>query len=152
MVVRPPLKGIARARGGARLVARGYRILSREAEEELFRWARALSEGAVHDGPEGARYFGSTMLTVPLDQLATAWRGPLDAAAVRALVDCVEGSVRVRLRALRIARAEAVQRAPGRVLGTVRADLRVSRVEGELRIDVDLEAPVALSSPARSRR
>jgi hypothetical protein len=148
---RPPLKGLARARGGARLVARQFEALSREAEEELFRCARVLSEGAVRDTPDGPRYYGSTMLTVPLAALAASWRGPLDHAAVRSLVRCVEGSVRVRLRALRIARAEAMQRVPGLGLGTARAEVRVVAAPAELRIDVDLDAPLALSSGVRRR-
>jgi len=151
----PPgtLKGLARAVRGARVVVRRGEALSREAEEALFAAPGLLSEGAVGPGVVGAEaYFGSTMITVDLARLALVWRGPLDEAARAQLLRLVGGSVRVHLRALRIARAEAMQRVPGRALGTATVEVRASLRAGALCIDVDLEAPLALSSARRSER
>jgi len=151
----PPrtLKGLARAVRGARVVVRRGEALSREAEEALFAAPGLLSEGATGPGVGGAEaYFGSTMITVDLLRLALVWRGPLDEAARAQLLRLVEGSVRVHLRALRIARAEAMQRVPGRALGTATVEVRASLRVGALCIDVDLEAPLALSSARRSER
>jgi hypothetical protein len=70
--------------------------------------------------------------------------------ALRAeFVRIVEGSVRVRLRAMRLARAEAARRVRDGALGTAVCDVRV-RDDGEhLHIDVDLEAEVRVSFRAK---
>lgn len=147
------LKGLARAVRGGRIVSRTGEALSREAEEALFAAPGVLSEGSAVPGLGRAEtYFGSTMITIDLERLATVWRGPLDAAARAQLLRLVGGSVRVHLRALRLARAEAQQRVPGRALGTATVEVRASLRSGALCIDVDLEAPLALSSARRSER
>ena len=146
------LKGLARAVRGGRIVVRTGEALSREAEEALFAAPELLSEGAAARGAGGTQtYFGSTMITVDLARLATMWRGPLDEAARAQLLRRVAGSVRVHVRALRLARAEAQQRVPGRALGMATVEVRASLRGGALCIDVDLEAPLALSSARRSK-
>lgn len=147
------LKGLARAVRGARILARTGEALSREAEEALFSAPELLSEGAAVVGADGTEtYFGSTMIGVDLGRLAAVWRGPLDEAARAQLVRTVAGSVRVHVRALRVARAQALQRVPGRVLGTATVEVHVSLRSDALCIDVDLEAPLALSSARWSER
>lgn len=120
--------------------ARGVH-LSREGEEALFALARVLSEGACD--PSGA-YFGSTMITVDLTLLARHWHGPLDA---HELARTLAGSVRVRLRASRLARGEAAARVRGEVL-SARTETRVTVRGLYLHLDVDLEAQIAVSSRA----
>lgn len=117
--------------------------LSREAEEALFRVATVMSEGTLD--PEGI-FFGSTMITFDLDALAREWRGPLDARERERLLRAIEGSVRVRLRAMRIARAQAQQHIGGRALSTAHSEMRMSLRGTRLHLDVDLEVEVALSS------
>ncbi len=147
------LKGLARAVRGGRVVVRTGEALSREAEEALFAAPGLLSEGSVSPDASGrATYYGSTMLTVDLGRLATVWRGPLDEVARAQLLRLVEGSVRVHLRALRLARAEAAQRVPGWALGTALVEVRARLRPGALCIDVDLEAPLAVLSARRSHR
>jgi hypothetical protein len=147
------LKGLARAVRGARVVVRRGEALSREAEEALFAEPGVLSEGAANAGADGSQtYFGSTMLTVDLERLAAVWRGSLDDAGRAQLLRLVSGSVRVHLRAMRLARAEALQRVPGRAVGRVTVEVRASIRGPSLCIDVDLEAPLALSSARRSER
>lgn len=121
--------------------------LSPSLEEELFRVADVLSEGSCRGGAtQGDSYFGSTMISVELDRLRSWFRGGLDAEARRALYQAVDGSVRVRLRALRLARAEAARRLPNRALGTAYIDTTVRITEQQLHIDVDLEVPLSVSS------
>lgn len=141
------LKGPVRARRGARLRAPTALVaLSREAEEALFEVAEVLSEGG---SSSAERYFGSTMITFHLDRLAASWRGELDGAARARLAHTIEGSVRVHLRAIRLARAEALRRVPERALGSATVETRV-RLEGErLLLDVDFEAPLVATRRAR---
>ena len=145
------IKGLVRAEGGARLIRRGdHRILSREAEEHLFRLAEVLSEGGLREGEEA--YYGSTMLTVDLDRLARYWRGALDDATAMAIAAAVEGSVRVHLRATRLAVAEAFRRVPASRNGTPLVETRVGLAGRHLHLDVDLEIPFGVASRLLHRR
>lgn len=148
----PPMKGLARARRGARLIVREHVSLSREAEEALFRVAEVLSEGDLRDGGRGERaWYGSTMISFDLERLAAEWRGVLDDATRARVMRAVEGSVRMRLRAMRIAHREVARRVPDRSLGTASVEIRVRLAGAWLHVDVDLEVPVGVSS-RRSRR
>ncbi len=142
------IKGVVRAKRAVRVRALPMgAALSREAEEALFGVAEVLSEGRLDDG--GA-YFGSTMITFALDRLRDVFRGPFDAEALERLRNAVEGSVRMHVRAIRLARAEALRRVPARRLGTAIVESRI-RLEGtRLLFDVDFEARVA--EPARRAR
>ncbi|HEX2676705.1 MAG TPA: hypothetical protein VHM19_08700 [Polyangiales bacterium] len=123
--------------------------MSRALEEEIFRCAEVLSEGSCRSGDQGGTYFGSTMISVELERLRKVTRGGLDHEERRLLAEAVDGSVRVRLRAMRLARAEAARRIPDRALGTVCVETRVRLTDRQLHIDVDLEASVGVSSAAR---
>lgn len=131
--------GLTKARRGACL-RRG--ALTREGEELLFALAERMSEGEVRQTRSGRAYFGSTMLTVRATDLAPRWRGELDLGVLR---DAVDGSVRVRLRAMRVACADAAHRAPSERLGTAIVETRISQVGDRLHIDVDVEVPLDLA-------
>lgn len=149
-MIRSPIKGLARARRDAFVVTRPIEYLSRGAEEALFQYATVLSEGHERSAPTGERrYFGSTMITFDLVQLARHWRGPLGSAERRDLLRLVAGSVRVRLRATRIACAEVARRVTDRPLGSSLVETSVRLSGDSLQMDVDLEVPVGLFSPAR---
>jgi len=76
---RPPIKGLARARRGAFIATRERQFLTREAEEALFAKAEVLTEGSERKAKNGERsWFGSTMITFDLKQLAASWRGTFD--------------------------------------------------------------------------
>jgi hypothetical protein len=144
------MKGLARARRDAFVVARPIEYLSRGAEEARFRTAQVLSEGSQRVSASGERrYFGSTMITFDLTQLSAYWRGPLGSEDKQALLRLVAGSVRVRLRATRIACAEVARRVTDRPLGSSLVETSVRLSGDSLQMDVDLEVPVGLSSPAR---
>ncbi len=98
--------GLARATraGVARTVRR--EVLSREAEELLFTSGELLTEARV----DGRGYSGSTMITLDLDRLSTGLRDLSTEQDRQRLLRVVEGSVRVRLRAMRFACAEARRR------------------------------------------
>ena len=152
---RRTIKGPVRARRGPTIVERRSESLSREAEELLFRAAEVLSEGGVRDagidGQPGASWFGSTMITFDLARVEASLRGPIDDASRARLARIVEGSVRVRLRATRMARHEVARRLPDRVLGTAQVETRVRIVGDKLHVDIDLEVPLRVSSRARKR-
>lgn len=126
--------GLAKARRGAFLRSG---VLSREAEVLLMRLISRLSEGSVRQEASGDSYFGSTMFSVDLDVLAASWRGTLDREALRS---AVEGSVRMRIRLMRLSAADAKQRLPGRIWGTTTSETRVAIQGDSLHIDVDVEA------------
>ncbi|MFT3921201.1 MAG: hypothetical protein QM778_01570 [Myxococcales bacterium] len=143
----PRIKGLARVRRDAFVASHPARFLSRGAEEALFRSAEVLSEGSqrVLAGGE-QRYFGSTMITFDLARLAEHWRGSFEADEVARLV---EGSVRMRLRATRMACAEVARRVTERPLGSAIVETRVRVAGNTLQMDVDLEVGVGVCSPAR---
>lgn len=118
--------------------------LGPRAEEELFRVAEVLSEGRL----EGGAFFGSTLVTIDLEKVAPQLRGPDGESERQRLLSAASGSVRVRLRAMRIACADVARRHPDRRLGTATTETRF-RLEGSLLlVDVDLEMPVGVSSRA----
>lgn len=145
------LRGPVKARRGATLVVRTHESLSREAEELLFDAPEVMSEGSVRSGRDGEQWFGSTMITMDLTALATRWRGPFDEDARARLLHALDGSVRVRLRAMRLACAEVARRLPDRALGTVQVDTRARIVGDKLHLDVDVEVPLDVSSARRRR-
>jgi hypothetical protein len=139
------LKPLARATRLAALSGRGPELaLGRGLEAELFRSAEVLSEGGTRG--ESGSYFGSTMISVELERLRGWLRGELDARTWRRLLHVIDGSVRVRLRAMRLARAEAERRVPNRTLGTAHVETKIRMTERQLHIDVDLEAALSVSS------
>lgn len=129
-----------RVRPGLLVVSRESRALGPRAVDELLRGAEVLSEGRL----EALTFFGSTLLSIDLGRVAGA---PTDAAARALVVHLAEGSVRFRLRAMRMALAELHRRHPDIPFGTAHVETRV-RLEGALLlVDVDLEVPVVVSSP-----
>ncbi|MFW6067822.1 MAG: hypothetical protein ACOC97_05735 [Myxococcota bacterium] len=140
-----------KARRGATVVGREHEVLSREAEECLFHAPEVMSEGSLRSAGDAPAWFGSTMITIDLARLASRWRGPFDEAARARLLRAAEGSVRVRIRAMRLACAEVARRLPDRSLGTAHVDTRVRIVGDRLHLDVDVEVPLDVSSARRRR-
>lgn len=141
------LKPLARAQRAAALVRQGGVSLTRALEEELFRCAEVLSEGGRRSlGGQRDSYFGSTMISIDLDRIRPLFRGGLDEHTCRRLADAVDGSVRVRLRAMRLARSEAGRLVQDRTLGTAYVETRVRLTQRHLHIDVDLEVALSVSS------
>ncbi|UJR78259.1 hypothetical protein [Sandaracinus amylolyticus] len=139
------LKPPVRVRPGALLRPRDGFALGPRAEEELFRVAEVLTEGRL----DRSAFFGSALITIDLEKVAPQLRGPEGEAERRRLFDAVSGSVRVRLRAMRLALADVARRHPDKRLGTATTETRF-RLDGSLLLlDVDLEVPVDLSSRAR---
>lgn len=129
------------------MVRRGSWTVSRELEEALFRHADVLSEGYCGSTPgAGDTYFGSTMISCELDRVAQHLRGGLDVPGRQVLAHVIDGSVRVRLRAMRLACAEVARRVQHRALGTALVEVRIRMTESHLHIDVDLEVPLGVSS------
>jgi hypothetical protein len=147
------LKPWAHARRGVGLARREVVAVTRAFEEELFAAAEVLSEGSCRHGAAGRAdsYFGSTMISVDLDRLRPWLRGGLDARGQRELANALQGSVRVHLRAMRMARAEARRRVPDRLLGTAYVETKVRVTERHLHIDVDLEVALSVSSGSGTR-
>lgn len=140
------LKSPVRARRLSPLRSTTHCTISRVFEEALFRNADTLSEGLVHEpgsGTDGGvSYTGSTMLTIDLRRLGDEARAEFVQVDRERLFSALDGSMRVRLRAMRLAMAEAARRCTSGVLGTAQIETRL-RLEGDLlHIDVDVEAPV----------
>ena len=111
---------------------------------ELFDTADVMSEGAPRgDGSERA-YFGSTniiLLIAPEDPSQT----------VETLAGAVAHDPHVRLRAMRVARREAAQRAHA-PLDRVRTEITVSPCPTGVAVHVEVEARVLPDRRARERR
>lgn len=145
------LKPLARALRGPAFVRHGGVAISRLMEEQMFRDADVLSEGELRrlDGHES--YFGSTMIAFDLTRLTGYVQGTLSTDGHQQLLRAMEGSVRMKIRAMRIARAEVGRRVPDRALGTAQIETRARLSSTHLHMDVDLEVPVSVSSRARRR-
>lgn len=117
-------------------------IVSRAFEELLFSHIELLSEGVWKpEGEEAGRFFGSSMISCDLDALPPT-RPRLDSDELRQrLLHAAEASVRIRLRASRIALSQARYRVPLRPLGTAWVETRVHLEGSVLRIDVDVVVP-----------
>lgn len=146
------IKGPARATRGAALRRQQGWALTREAEEALFASADVLNEGQLRHGHDGrASYFGSLMVTFDLDATFRRLREPRTGPLTAELLAAVDGSVRVRLRAMRMACAEAARRVPELPLGTAQVETRVRLEGGVILLDVDFEVPFDVSSQRRQR-
>ncbi|GAB5549890.1 MAG: hypothetical protein RLO52_30010 [Sandaracinaceae bacterium] len=144
-MVPPPLKPPVRARR-VRALHRGDRsALTRQAIDELFRAAEILTEGGL-DGDPGERWYGSIMITFDLDNLCRRCRGLDDAEELDRVVDAIESSVRVRIRAHRMVCREVYRRFPDRPVGTAQLESAFRRDGTLLLLDVDLEVPVGVGS------
>jgi hypothetical protein len=149
------LKPPARARRVAAFHRSGERVvLTPHAIEELFRSAEVLLEGGLgtKGDPGVETWYGSIMITFHLDRVAALCRGLDGPGAIDQLVEGIAGSVRVRLRAHRIARALIYERYPDRSIGTAQIESRFHHEGERLLLDLDLEAPVEAASNARSAR
>ncbi|HJL20224.1 MAG TPA: hypothetical protein RMH99_31445 [Sandaracinaceae bacterium LLY-WYZ-13_1] len=140
-----PLKPPVRARRIRPLHVRERTALTAQAIEELFRSAEVLAEGGL-DGDPGGRWYGSIMITFDLTRLARRCRGLEDPARMATVVEAVQRSVRVRIRAHRMACAEIYRRFPDRAVGTAQLESAFRRDGDRLLMDIDLEAPIDLPS------
>ena len=138
------LKPLVRVRPGALLRERSGFALGARAVDELYRVAEVLSEGRR----ESETFFGTTLITI---ELARAFEGmglDADPALLARVCEAIFGSVRVRLRAMRLAEEDVARRFPSERIGTAHTETRF-RVEGtRLYVDVDLEASIGGSSTA----
>jgi len=119
--------------------------LSAHAVDALFGAAEVLAEGSLAGpGPgEATRWYGSVMITFDLDALRAACCDLDDEEALARLLHAVEGSVRVRARIHRLARAEVYRRFPDRTVGTAHIECAFRREgSGRLLMDIDVEAPI----------
>lgn len=130
-----------------RTIERG--ALTGPAIDELFRAAEVLSEGGL-DGDAKPSWYGSVMITFDLSRLVRRCRGLEEPAELEQVVDAVQSSVRVRIRAHRMACAEVYRRFPDRAVGTAHIESRFSREGNLLMLDIDLEAAVELGSQRRA--
>lgn len=132
------MKPLVRVRPGALLRERSGWALGARAVDELYRVAEVLSEGRCED----EMFFGTTLITIELTRALGGIGVDVDAGVLARVSDAVGGSVRVRLRAMRLAEEEVARRFPDRMIGTARTETRF-RIEGtRLFIDVDLEVSV----------
>jgi hypothetical protein len=147
------LKPLVKSRAPAFLVRRQRVHVTRALEEAIFRHADVLSEGSVRAGAGATQptYFGSTMLSVDLASLGAVLRGLPTTDGATAILDAIDGSVRIRLRAMRMARAEAARRVHRHTMGTALCEIRMQASGSLLHIDVDLEVPLRVSSRAVRR-
>jgi hypothetical protein len=120
--------------------------LSTSAIEILFQRARVLSEGRRSDSPTArAAWFGSTMLTLDLAELADVIRDAPNEETARKLAAMIDEDPRVQKRVRQIAAAEAEHIAGG-PCGARAVELRV-RTEGAIvYLDVDVESPAGKPS------
>jgi hypothetical protein len=146
MADKPRIKGPARAEKSGALRERSHVALDRHTEELLFAEVEVLSEGSVRDRV----FYGSTMITIDLGRVEASLRRPLGIEGRARLLAAMDGSVRVRIRAMRIALDEVARRFPTEKLGTAHVETRVDLTGDELHLDVDLEVPFGVSS-AESR-
>ena len=113
--------------------------LSRAALELLFARADLISEGqrSVRGGRDA--YFGSTMLTIDLPDLALLLRDACDAGTARRLASLLEGDESVTRRVQELAARETA-RVAGAVPANVGTHIAIRAQGARVFIDVDIEA------------
>lgn len=97
--------------------------------------ADIVSEGAVKDGPPPT-YFGTTSIVLYWDRASEATK---NASPLERSILAIDPHLRVR--ALRIARVEAENRAPG-LLGPLRAEMEIAVTARGITLCIDVEAKV----------
>jgi hypothetical protein len=143
------LKPLVKSSRHPYLAKRQQIVLTQGLEEAMFKHADVISEGSARAMPKGGNtYFGSTMIAIAFERLERDTHQKFTRHTRAELVHVVEGSVRARLRCMRLARAEAGRRANDALLGTAMCDVRVHDDGKHLRIDVDLEVELRVSSRA----
>lgn len=148
-----PLKPPARAHRALALRRRGEQaVLTTQAIDALFRTASVLAEGELGGEPDAPRWYGSILVTFDLARLVASCRGLEEPSALECFVSAVEGSVRVRIQAHRVARGALLERHPDRDVGTVHLESRFRREGDLLLLDIDLEAPIGVASRSRRAR
>jgi hypothetical protein len=143
-LLRPPL---AKVRAAPPVRERSVALISalEGRVRDLLDLADVVSEGAARAEGSGEVYYGSThLLLTPVSR-----GGSFADADVTALGRIAPGDPHLRVRALRIARGEALARA-GAALGPIHAELAVEQCARGLAIRIDLSA-VLLKSTARAR-
>lgn len=141
---RPPLKPLSRALRVQPTQERHACSLTPQFEDLLFLNAELLSEGYCRQEPaSGERiYSGSTMITVDLDGFPAGVGLDFRSVDLDTFRSVLEGSVRLRVRAIRLALAEVARRAPDGVPGTAQIETQVRLKDRLLHIDVELEVPI----------
>jgi hypothetical protein len=113
--------------------------LSRAALDVLFAAAGVMSEGqrAARGGRES--FFGSTMLTIELERVATALRDAADARAAQRLAALLarDAGAQARIKRLAAEECERLSSARPRSLNT---DIKVRARGTTVYVDVDVEA------------
>lgn len=105
---------------------------------ELFEHADVMSEGATRVDQGPPTYFGTTSILLP----SQTHGGRLSEAEIETCRPLAGRDVHARVRAIRIACREAEVRA-GVPLGRIRAELTTVDDPRGLRLDVEIEAPLA---------
>ncbi len=133
-----PLKPLVRVRPGALLRERSGWALGARAVDELYRVAEVLTEGRCEDDT----FFGTTLITIELARALDGLGVDADPAVLARVRDAIGGSVRVRLRAMRLAEDDVARRFPDCTIGTARTETRFRFEDTRLYVDVDLEASI----------
>lgn len=132
---------------GLRRSTNGRLTLTRLAEQRLFEVVTIFNEGELRDGV----YFGSTMLSFDLSALAKDWRGSIEQQNEQLeLLEAIKASVPVRIRLMRLARADAARRIPEESLGRAVIETRFALLDDQVHVDVDLEVPLHGASAAKN--
>lgn len=134
-----PLRGSVRKANSYGLRWRnGHPTLSRVLEEIVAQRLQLISEGDVRRGT----YHGSALFTLRMDSL-DAWRGTFSTESQNHLLEAINGSVRLRIRLMRLALADVAARVHGQKLRGARFETS-ARCRGDyLEIDLDIEVPLA---------
>jgi hypothetical protein len=133
VAIAPPRKPMATARRVS-LFEREVRVrLSPAGLDVLFDASEVLTEGQVERG----RYFGSTMLTIDLPRAQPRLSDPCDPACARRVATLMTDDERVRVRARKVALAQAARTAGE--MTTPAVDLHVHRDGARVRLDLDVE-------------
>jgi len=113
--------------------------LSHAALEILIERADVLSEGQREGG---ARFYGSTMITIDLSRHADLLREPCDAASARRVADLFRQDARACARVRRIAEREALRLAGG-PLSHIAVELKLRWQGARVFVDADVEASIS---------
>ena len=116
--------------------------LTASAAQMILSEAKVVSEGESNqEAPEALVYRGSTLFTVDLG--APPFSLPKDEAFLEHFRHAATRSIMLHIGLLRLTRKEAERRAHPKFVREMRADTTFRIVDNELRVDIDIECPLA---------
>jgi hypothetical protein len=121
------------------LMSRRHEGLSLTGLRVILDHAEIIHEGDVCHDTDGSHYFGSTMFTLDVDQIAEHIVGPPDGRTCEKLLDHLRAHPFFRVHLMRLSRREVLRRVGSLPLLPLSGEMRARVQDRKLYVDLDVE-------------